>query len=102
LEPEPPDIRPQARERVWFATFARSPCRRRGRPFRRRAGGCCKPEITGSIPVRSTSAAMVRLRTVDTFAERPFTGSPAGRRAGSVPETDTGLRPAGMEDTLQL
>jgi hypothetical protein len=66
-------------------------------PSRRRAGGC-KPEVTGSIPVRSTSAAMVRLRAVDAFAERPFTGS----RAGPVPETDTGLRPAGMEDTLQL
>ena len=36
-----------------------------------------QPEVTGSIPVRSTSAVMVRLRTVDAFAERPFTGSPA-------------------------
>jgi predicted PhzF superfamily epimerase YddE/YHI9 len=35
----------------------------------------CKPEATGLIPVRSTSADMVRLRTVDAFAERPFTGS---------------------------
>jgi hypothetical protein len=90
------------RERVWYATSRGA----RAVTAASRLGGeqadVCKPEVTGSIPVRSTSAAMVRLRTVDAFAERPFTGSPAGRRVAPVPETDTGLRPAGMEDTLQL
>ena len=31
----------------------------------------------GWFPIRSASAGMVRLRTVDAFAERPFSGSPA-------------------------
>ena len=101
-------LRPQTRlgSRYGQARGARRdrriPRRRRSRPFRRRAGGRCKPEVTGSIPVRSTSAAMVRLRTVDAFAERPVHPA-APRAAGRVPRRNASwLPPAGMEDTLPL
>jgi len=55
---------------------------------------------------------MVRLRTVDAFPERPFSGSPAAVLVlavtvfdGALSETaepgKTGLPPAGMAATLQ-